>query len=71
VLERTLATLTAVTKRILRHGDARHRPSGPDAAAFSPMALIYRSIARRFFAAEPVRWHMPLAVSTMIDIAVG
>lgn len=78
VLERTLAIMTAVPDRILTHGvavscdgEARHRPSAPDAWAFSPMALVERLTEQRFFAAEPVRWHMQLAVFDMIDIAAG
>ena len=78
VRERTLAIMTAVPERILTHGvavsrdgEARHRPSAPDAWAFSPMALVERLTEQRFFATEPVRWHMQLAVFDMIDLAAG
>jgi hypothetical protein len=35
------------------------------------MALVERLTEQRFFATEPVRWHMQLAVFDMIDIAAG
>lgn len=39
--------------------------------ALSPMALIERLTEQRFFATEPVRWHLQFAVFDLIDIAAG